>query len=179
VSEAARVTPTFSERNWQTRKSGDFFYFSEGKFEKFWDGPYAHFGLGEQTENMATWKLSPFLSHTPDYIAALHEDATPVLVEVQGTGLGGATEDGTLVHKFKQKKLEHLGKWNTIQEVTFWLWNDADETWVWTSYASIRLMIAQGKATEGSFDGMRPYWAIPVADIVEAADTARLMDKYA
>jgi len=173
------MKPTFNQRTWQDRKEGDpgFFYYSENKFEELWPGPASHFGLGMNTEGMATWKLSPFISHAPDYIAALTEESTPVLVEVQGTGRGG-NQDGVAVHKFKQKKLQHLSKWNTLQEVTFWLWNDANQSWVWTSYASIRLAVAQGKGTEGSFDGKRPYWAIPVADIEAAADTDRLMDKY-
>ena len=169
--------PTFSERNWDTRKNGDFFYYSEGKFEEHWPGPCAHFGLGAETEGMATYKMGAFMSHAPDYIAALDGDTQPVLVEVQGTGNGGATE-GVVSHKFKQKKLDALGKWNSHSEVTFWLWNDADKTWVWTSYVSVRGMIARGMADQGLFDGKRPYWALPVATIQEHADTARLEQLY-
>lgn len=169
--------PTFKERDWNTRKNGDFFYYSEGKFEEHWPGPCAHFGLGAQTEGMATWKLSPFLSHAPDYLAALTPESTPVLVEVQGTGMGGA-DNGTVTHKFKQKKLDALAKWNATGELTFWLWNDADQTWVWTSYVSIRGMIARGMATEGNFDGHRRYWQIPVETIINNADTERLETKY-
>jgi hypothetical protein len=170
--------PTFSERDWNTRKGGDLFYYSEGKFEEHWPGPYAHFGLGAETEGMATYKMGAYMSHAPDYIAALNDESVPVLVEVQGTGKGGAKSDGTLVHKFKAKKLDALGKWNSNSEVTFWLWNDADESWIWTSYVSIRGMIATGKATQGLFDGKRPYWALPVEIVEELADTARLMDRY-
>lgn len=170
--------PTFKDRDWNTRKGGDFFYYSEGKFEEHWPGPCAHFGLGAETEGMATYQMSPFMSHAPDYIAALGGDTQPVLVEVQGTGRGGAEQDGTVTHKFKQKKLDALGQWNSKDEVTFWLWDDSTQSFVWTSYVSIRGMIAQGLATEGTFDGFRPYWAIPVDVILEKADTDRLRDKY-
>ena len=158
--------PTFKERDWATRKGGDFFYYSETKFEEHWPGPCSHFGLGADTETMATYKLSPFLSHAPDYLAAFGPETQPFMVEVQGTGNGGADPDGTVTHKFKAKKLEQLAKWNTHDEVVFWLWNDANQTSVLTSYVSIRGMIAQGHAAQGSFDGKRPYWSIP-ADIIE------------
>lgn len=173
--------PTFSERSWSVRKNGDksFFYYSEGKFEQHWPGPYSHFGLGEQTEDMSTYMLSPFLSHAPDYIAAFAPDTKPFLVEVQGTGAGGADADGVVTHKFKIKKLEQLAKWNSTDEVVFWLWNDADQTFCYTSYASIRGMIGRGLATQDSFDGKRPYWAIPVQDIIDNADTERIDSKYA
>lgn len=172
------MTATFSERDWATRKGGDFFDHSEQIFEEKWTGPYARFGLGPQTEDMATWKLSAKLSHTPDYLAALHQETQPMLVEVQGTGMGGAS-NGVLSHKFKHKKLDALQKWNTDDEVTFWLWNDADQTFVWTSYASVRMMINQGNGVHlGSFDGKRPYWAIDVEVIQAKADTARLLEKY-
>lgn len=168
---------TFSERDWNTRKGGDFFYHSEGQFEKHWPGPYAHFGLGAETEGMATYKMGPFISHAPDYIAALTDESTPVLVEVQGTGTGGA-QDGVLTHKFKQKKLDALSKWNSKAEVTFWLWNDADKTFIWTSYASVRMAIATGQATEGEFDGFRTYWSVPVELLTVLADTDRLREQY-
>ena len=178
VMEVQSVTATFSERDWTTRKGGDFFSHSEQIFEKTWEGPWANFGLGARTEHMATWKLSPHLSHTPDYIAALDEHTTPVLVEVQGTGMGGAT-DGVLHHKFKQTKMAALQKWNSNDEVTFWLWNDFDKTWIWTSYASLRMMINQGDGvTLGFFDGKRPYWAIDVDVVAGKADTDRLMARY-
>lgn len=169
---------TFSERDWATRKGGDFFYHSELKFEEHWPGIFSHFGLGEDTEGMATWKMTPFMSHAPDYLAALTNESTPVLVEVQGTGKGGA-EDGVVTAKFKQKKLDALGKWNsTAGEVTFWLWEDFSKTSVWTSYVSIRGMIGQGKASQGLFDGKRPYWSLPFQTIVDNADTDRLMARY-
>lgn len=169
----------FAQRTWEDRKEGDpdFFYYSESKFEEHWPGPAAHFGLGAETEGMATWKMGPFMSHAPDYIAALGADTTPLLVEIQGTGTGGAI-DGIISHKFKQKKLDALGKWNSHSEVTFWLWNDADDTHIWTSYVSIRGMIGSGKAIRGEFDGFRTYWAIPVEVIQEHADTERLMERY-
>ena len=127
---------------------------------------------------MATYKLSPFLGHAPDYLAAFDDSSQPFLVEVQGTGMGGAEPDGTVTHKFKAKKLEHLGKWNTHDEVVFWLWNHVDQSFVLTSYVSLRGMIAQGHATQGSFDGKRPYWAIPVDVIKNQADTERIHAKY-
>ena len=168
---------TFKERDWATRKNGDFFDHSENKFEQHWDGPFAHFGFGAATEGMATYKMSPFVSHTPDYIAATSETARPVLVEVQGTGKGGSN-NGVITHKFKAKKLECLGKWNVLDEVTLWLWNDADQTFVWTSYVSVRGMIGRGMASMGTFDGNRPYYEIPVDLVAEHADTARLRGKY-
>lgn len=173
------MTATFSERNWKTRIGGDFFYHSESKFEEHWPGPFAHFGLGASTEGMATYKMSPFLSHTPDYIAALTDASTPVLVEVQGTGRGGAT-DGVLNHKFKARKLDTLAKWNSSDEVTFWLWNDADQSHIWTSYGSIRMMLGRGVAqyTDTLFDGKRPGWIIPVEEVARYADTDRLIDRY-
>jgi hypothetical protein len=126
---------------------------------------------------MATYKMGAFMSHAPDYIAAVTDETTPVLVEVQGTGTGGA-KDGVVSHKFKAKKLDALGQWNSKCETTFWLWNDADKTSIWTSYVSIRGMIAQGKGTQGLFDGKRPYWALPVETVQEFADTERLMERY-
>lgn len=170
--------PTFSERDWATRKNGDFFDHSEQQFEKFWYGPYARFGLGPQTEGMATYKLSAKLSHTPDYIAAITDTSQPMLVEVQGTGQGGA-KDGVLSHKFKQKKMDSLQRWNKDDEVTFWLWNDQNKSWIWTSYASVRMMINQGEGvTLGFFDGKRPYWAIDIGVMTAKSDQARLMEKY-
>lgn len=170
--------PTFKERDWKERKSTGFFYHSETMFEEHWAGPYSHFGLGEDTESMATYKLSPFLGHAPDYIASLYPDTQPFLIEVQGTGVGGAEPDGTITHKFKAKKLEQLGKWNIHDEVVFWLWNDATQTWLLTSYVSLRGMMAQGHATQGLFDGKRPYWSIPVDVIEKLADTERIYAKY-
>ena len=166
---------TFKDKTWDDRISDPMFYHSETIFEKTWPGPLHHFGLGMGADDMAVWKMPPFLMHTPDYIGAYREDTTPVLIEVQGTG----TKAQVRTHKFKQKKLDALGKWNSIHETTFWLWDDKDETYVWTSYASIRLMIAQGKGELGEFDGKRPYWAIPVDTVTEFADTDRLLEKYA
>ena len=165
---------TFADKTWEERISDPMFYHSERIFEKMWPGPLQHFGLGLASNRMAVWKMPAFMLHTPDYIGGYTEESTPVLIEVQGTG----TKAEVRTHKFKHKKLEALGKWNSIHEVTFWLWDDKTETYVWTSYASIRLMVAQGKATEGSFDGKRPYWAIPVDVVTECADTDRLLEKY-
>ena len=162
------MKPNFAQRTWDSRKRDDpdYFYYSEAKFESHWRGPFAHFGLGADTEGMATFKMNAFMSHAPDYIAAKSDWGVPVLVEVQGTGRGGA-EQGTVTHKFKQKKLDALGKWNSVAgEVTFWLWNDADQTFVWTSYVSVRGMIARGMAHQGVFDGHRPYWSLPVETII-------------
>ncbi len=165
----------FHEKSWDERVADtEMFYHSERIFEKIWPGPFEHFGLGAGSNEMATYKMPPFLMHTPDYIGAYTPESVPVLIEVQGTGGKGRVQQ----HKFKQKKLGVLGKWNSIHEVTFWLWSDVDETYVWTSYASIRLMIAQGKGTEGQFDGKRPYWAIPVETVILNSDTERLMEKY-
>lgn len=165
----------FHEKSWDERVADtEMFYHSERIFEKTWEGPFERFGLGEDSTNMASYKFPPFISHTPDYRAALTETSTPVLLEVQGTGGKGRVQQ----HKFKQKKLDALGKWNSIHEVTFWLWSDVDETYVWTSYASIRLMVAQGKAVKGQYDGHRDYWAIPVETVILNSDTERLMEKY-
>lgn len=170
--------PTFQERDWAVRKDGDFFYYSEDRFEENWDGPFAHFGLGSDTEVMATYKLSKFMSHAPDYLAAFTKESQPFLVEVQGTGLGGAEPDGTVTHKFKQGKLDALAKWNSHDEVVFWLWDDSTHTFVVTSYVSIRGMIARGMGTQGLFDGKRPYWSIPVQTIIDNSDYDRIRDKY-
>lgn len=172
------MQPTFSERNWHTRKNGDFFYHSETMFEQHWPGPYARYGLGPQTEHMATWATGKFISHTPDYLASLETASPPFLVEVQGTGNGGANETGERTHKFKESKLSALERWNKHLETTFWLWDDADKTYIWTSYASITLMVARGLGTVGTFDGKRPYWAIPVTAIAKHCDTQRLKTKY-
>lgn len=170
--------PTFQDRDWATRKGGDFFYYSENKFMQHWDGQFAHFGLGEHTEHMATWKLSAFISHAPDFLAAFGTETKPFFIEVQGTGMGGADQDGTVTHKFKAKKLDALAKWNSTDEVAFWLWDDSTHTAVLTSYVSIRGMIARGLASQGLFDGKRPYWAIDVQTIIDNNDYARLVDKY-
>lgn len=169
--------PTFSERNWDERIGGDFFYHSESKFERFWPGPYQHFGFGPEADKMATWKMGAYMSHAPDYIAALTSQSQPVLVEVQGTGRGG-DKDGVRSHKFKARKLDALGQWNSKSEVTFWLWDDTAHEFVWTSYVSVRGMIARGFATQGLFDNARPYWALPVDVIKEHADTERLRERY-
>lgn len=172
------MTATFSERDWATRKGGDFFDHSEQIFEKLWTGPYARFGLGPQTEGLATYKLSAKMCHTPDYLAALGAETRPVFVEVQGTGQGGA-KDGVLSHKFKQRKMNALQQWNKDDEVTFWLWDDHNKEFIWTSYASVRMMIQQGQGvTLGFFDAKRPYWAIEVDVMIQKADTERLLEKY-
>lgn len=163
---------SFRDKTWEQRINDPMFYHSEKIFERIWPGPFEHFGLGVGANEMAVYKMPPFLLHAPDYIAAQTPESTPVLVEVQGCGKAGKE------HRFKQKKLDALGKWNSIHEVTFWLWSDADETFVWTSYVSIRGMIQQGHATQGLFDGKRPYWSIPVDVIEKLADTERIYAKY-
>lgn len=165
---------SFKDKPWDERISDEMFYHSERFFENLWPGPWEHYGLSEKSDTMAVYKMPPFILHTPDYRAALTAESTPVLVEVQGTG----TQAEVRTHKFKQKKLDALGKWNSIHETTFWLWDDKTSSYVWTSYASIRLMIAQGKAELGEFDGKRPYWALPVDVVTEFADTDRLFEKY-
>lgn len=169
--------PTFSQREWNDRIGGDFFRHSELKFENIWPGQWSHFGLGPATEGMATYHMSQFSQKAPDYIASLTDTSIPFFVEVQGTGKGGDI-DGVRSHKFKQLKLDMLGKWNSHDEVTLWLWDDQTQTSIWTSYVSVRMMIAQGKAEQGLFDGKRPYWALPVDVIYEHADTERLMARY-
>ncbi len=165
---------TFKDKNFNDRINDQMFYHSENIFEEKWPGPWERYGLGEKSKDMASWKFDPFISHTPDYRAALTATSKPVLVEVQGTG----TNAEVRTHKFKKKKLDALGKWNSIHEVTFWLWDDKSESWIWTSWVSIRGMIARGMATEGSFDGKRPYWAIPVTTITDMSDEDRLVTLY-
>jgi penicillin-binding protein-related factor A (putative recombinase) len=95
-------------------------------------------------------------------------------MEVQGTGNKHVLPE----HKFKEKKLEALAKWNQLSEVVFWLWHEQTATWVMTSYVSIRMMIAQGKGTKEMFDGKRPFWAIPLQTVLDCNDQERLLNIY-
>lgn len=165
---------TFKDKTFDDRKSDEMWHHSEDFFEKLWPGPWARYGLGHEDDDMLSWRYDPFILHTPDYRAAVHDKATPVLVEVQGTG----TNAKVRTHKFKQLKLDTLGKWNRHHEVTFWLWDDKEQSSIWTSYVSIRMAIGQGMATKGMFDGKRPYWALPVDTVRKIADTERLMELY-
>ena len=74
--------------------------------------------------------------------------------------------------------MEQLLKWNRIHETTFWLWDNATETSVWTSVSSVQLMIMQGKGTEHLLDGHRQTWAIECDVLREFADTNRLEAAY-
>ena len=165
---------TYADKTFDERINDKMWNHSESRFEGLWTGPYEKYGLGEGSVDMATWKFPPFISHTPDYRAAFTPTSTPFLVEVQGTG----TKAKIRTHKFKQKKLEALGKWNAISEVALWLWDDKTDSAILTSYISIRQMIQRGLAEQGTFDGKRPYWAIPVQTVWDNRDTDRLVSKY-
>lgn len=165
---------TFKDKTFNDRINDEMWYHSEKIFEEKWPGLWAHAGLGEDDTAMASWMWSPMVAHMPDYRAALTAHTKPFWVEVQGTGTNASVRS----HKFKQKKLDNLGLWNSKDEVTFWLWDDKTETAIWTSYASIRMMIGQGYAEQGLFDGKRPYWAIPVPIVEEHKDTERLRARY-
>jgi len=163
---------SYHDKNFEGRINDTMWNHSEDLFEQLWDGPWERYGLGEQSRNMASWKYSPFVSHTPDYRAALGAKTQPMLVEVQGSA--------GRYHKFKGKKLAALGKWNSIDEVTFWLWNEETKQPTWVSYAQIRLMTHRPGAeyTDTLFDGKRPGWRIPCEMVSEMADTDRLNDRY-
>lgn len=149
---------TFKDKTYAQRITDPMFYHSEVKFEERWTGPWERYGLGPASDGMASYKYDPFISHTPDYRAAFTEHGRPFLVEVQGTGTAAQVR----THKFKEKKLEELGKWNRLNDVVFWLWDDKTETYTMIRYNQIRLAIMQGKSTQGSFDGKRPYQALTV-----------------
>jgi hypothetical protein len=166
---------SYSDRSTKDRLTDQSFWqFSEKKFESIWPGPWEPYGLGQKASDMASWKFDPFISHTPDYRAALNENSTPVLVEVQGTGKGASIPGW----KFKEKKLRILGQWNRIHETTFWLWDNETESEVWTSWVSINLIVSRGLAEKVLLDGHRPTWALPCDLVREHADTDRLWDLY-
>lgn len=166
---------SYSERSTKDRLTDQgFWQFSEKRFEENWPGIWENYGLGEKASGYSSYKFSPFISHTPDYRAALTPESVPVLVEVQGTGAGAAIPGW----KFKEKKLAELSKWNKIHETTFWLWDNATKTSVWTSFASINLMIMQGNATQHLLDGHRKTWAIDCNVMRDCADTDRLEARY-
>jgi hypothetical protein len=166
---------SYSERSTKDRLTDQgFWQFSEKKFEEHWPGPWENYGLGEKASTYASYKFSPLISHTPDYRAALTPTSIPILVEVQGTGKGAVIPGW----KFKAKKMEQLLKWNRIHETTFWLWDNATETYVWTSVLSIQLLIMQGRATEHLLDGHRLTYAIECDIVRDHADTHRLEEAY-
>jgi hypothetical protein len=166
---------SYSDRSTKDRLTDQgFWQFSEKRFEEHWPGIWEPYGLGEKASSYASYKFAPFISHTPDYRAALTPNSIPVLVEVQGTG-SGATIPGW---KFKQKKLDNLVKWNKIHPTTVWLWDNATKTFVWTSVMSIKLMVMRGLATEHLLDGHRQTWAIECDVVREHADTAELERKH-
>ena len=92
-------------------------------------------------------------------------------METQSQKIDEYSEDG-------EKKLAELSKWNKIHETTFWLWDNATKTSVWTSFASINLMIMQGNATQHLLDGHRKTWAIDCNVLRDCADTDRLEARY-
>jgi len=112
--------------------------------------------------------MSPFVAHTPDYITNIGGPSS-LLVEVQGNK--GA-------HKFKTRKLEMLTKWNNLQPTTLWLWDSNQKTSVWISLPTLRLLIAQGKATKGTFDGHKPYWSIQHDILLEYNESDLLIGRY-
>lgn len=132
---------------------------SEKKFEEHFRYKWDRFGLDLDESEVDTWKLDEFIRHSPDYICQVRDRGRPFFVEVQGTGKGSS---GGESHKFKLKKLEQLGKWNRYHDVWLWLWDDRLGRGDMISLNKLRLLIAQGKADRGQFDGHRDYWSLPV-----------------
>ena len=163
---------SFKDKTFKDRFQDQMWHHSEDKFEQRWPYRYERFGLDQDDSSIDTWALDPFIRHTPDYVCQLAPRGTPLLVEVQGTGKDQ-------LHKFKRQKLDMLGKWNRIQDTWFWLWDDRAGLGTMISVPTVQLLIAQGKASEGSFDGKRPYWALPVDIVVECSDwTPERKERY-
>ena len=150
---------SYSDKTFAQRVSDPMWKHSEKKFEELFPYKYDRFGLDLDDTQIDTWALDEFIRHSPDYVCQVADRGTPFLVEVQGTGKGSS---GGESHKFKLKKLEQLGKWNKHHDVWLWLWDDRNEIADMISLNKLRLLIAQGKAERGQFDGHRDYWSLPV-----------------
>lgn len=154
---------SFKDKQFTDRYNDPMWHHSEDQFEKRWHYRYERFGLDQDKSKIDTWALDPFIRHAPDYVSQLKPRGTPFFIEVQGTGTKNPG------HKFKFEKLKVLGEWNRKHDVWLWLWNDKTRRYTMISLNKLNLLIAQGKATRGSFDGgKRPYWELDV-DLVENA----------
>lgn len=144
---------SFKDKPFEQRFSDTMWNHSERKFEERWPYPYVRTGLGESDDDspIDTWKLTSFIRHQPDYLTQAHNKL--FFIEVQGTGKKGS-------HKFKQSKLDACRRWNNEHPVYYWLWDDEAQTEAVISHNKIMLLIGQGVATKGLFDGKRPYFAI-------------------
>lgn len=152
---------SYKDKTFEQRFNDEMWNHSERHFERLWPHPWKRFGLDQSSEVLETWKLSPFIRHAPDYLTQIKE---PFLIEVQGTGKVDPS------HKFKLQKLDQLAKWNREQLTVFWLWDDVAQQGTVISYAKVSELIGRGLASKGSFDGKRPYWALPVDLVVAQSD---------
>lgn len=154
---------SFKDKTFQDRYSDRMWHHSEDYFEKRWPAIYERFGLDQDHSKVATWCLDAFIRHAPDYLCQVQPRGQPFFMEVQGTGTKNPG------HKFKLEKLEMLKEWNRKHDVWLWLWNDRTKQETIISLNKLQLLIAQGQAAKGSFDGgKRPYWELSV-DVVDAA----------
>jgi hypothetical protein len=164
----------FHDKDYAGRSGDSMFDLSERRFEVLWEGPFFKYGLGESAAQLNSFKLGAFISHTPDYVAAFNATGQPMLVEIQGTG----GHDLPYVHKFKKRKLDALGEWDRKNPVVFWLWNEQTMHAILISYKAVRMAIMQGKATEGTFDGFRPYWGLDEPLLESIEDSNELQKRF-
>lgn len=146
---------------------------SERAFESHWPHRLLRFGYNNDVDGQEfdTWASAPFIRHAPDYQCQTMPRGTVFFVEVQGTGKDR-------LHKFKEQKLGELANWNRYQDVWFWLWDNNKQQGTMISLNKLRLLIAQGKADKGLFDGHRPYWSVHVDLIVAESDWDDRKGKY-
>ena len=149
---------SFKDKAFKDRFSDVMWNHSERYFEDRWPHPFRRCGLGPEDDDFPTWKLSSFVRHQPDYMTNVND--TLYYVEVQGTGKNGS-------HKFKQSKLDACRRWNKEHQVWFWLWDDEAKQEHVVSLQRVQLLIAQGAATKGMFDGKRPYFELSKALVAE------------
>lgn len=158
---------SFKDKTFEERFKDRMWDHSERAFETEADRQgwrWKRFGLGQDDDELDSWMFPPFIRFMPDYKMQIASRGRPLLVEIQGTG-----KDRT--HKFKLDKLENMGAWNRHLDVWYWLWDNNEQHGTMISYNQLQLMVARGGLVKDSFDGgKRPYWAIPVAAIVEASD---------
>lgn len=152
---------SFKDKQFKDRFSDTMWNHSERVFEDVWAHPWERFGLGESDDQskIDTWHLTSFIRHRPDYITQVGR--TLYLMEVQGTSTS---------QKFKQSKLDACSRWNKEHQVFYWCWDDKNKEEAVISHNKVQLLIAQGLAEKGLFDGKRPYWALPIDVIKEQAD---------
>jgi hypothetical protein len=59
-----------------------------------------------------------------------------------------------------------------------WLWDEQEQSHIWMSFKAFRMGVLKGLATEGSFDGFRPYWAIDIPTLLTLEDSASLRKQF-